>query len=737
MNTKNIASAFPVETIKFEKALPVWIFGRETEMNLWLSFRTTAGDHKNTVLRLTGSSAYNVKVNGEFVAFGPARCAHDFYRVDEIDLSSYVKGRSVITISVAGYNADSFYHIDQPSFLCAELIEDGKATAATGVDGFICRVMTEHEQKAERYAGQRTFCEIYNLSPEIEKWEKDHEIDIHDFAVATTYPVSESKTFISRGCEYNVYDRIPANKIVSYLDFEVFTGDTSKVRYPEHIVPRKIATCPRTKKFFLGEIETDIFMKARNIQVTSVKPTDEAPAAQSIEFGHGVTYKMAFNTTGQITFDAVCTEDTEILITFDEFLGENGLVNFRRMYTVNALLWRMPKGSYHLSTFEPYTAGAMHIFVTKGKAEISNVGITYFGAGKTDKKYIGNDADIAKIFDAAVETYRQNAFTIFMDCPSRERGGWLCDSFFTARVEKILTGKSDIEHNFLENFFLPDKFKYNPEGMFAECYPGDHYNGGYISNWAMWLVLELEEYLERTGDKAFVDAAKPRIYALLDFFLPYENKDGLIERMTSWVFVEWSKANELTQDINYPTNMLYSRMLKAVANMYGDETLNIKAENIKAKINEQAITDEGFYCDNAIYGEDGVARLSGECTEACQYYAFFCGIASKESNPVLWERLLNDFGPERIKKGAWPEFNPDAKWQNIYPANAFIGNYLRLEILCLAGENEKLLDNIRGFFLKMAELTGTLWENDSPTASCNHGFASHVIYWLDKMGMIS
>lgn len=69
---------FPVKTAEFEKALPVWILGREREINLWLSFRTVSKGAKKTVLRLTGSSAYNVKINGNFIAFGPARCAHDF-----------------------------------------------------------------------------------------------------------------------------------------------------------------------------------------------------------------------------------------------------------------------------------------------------------------------------------------------------------------------------------------------------------------------------------------------------------------------------------------------------------------------------------------------------------------------------------------------------------------------------------------------------------------------------------
>ena len=119
-------SNFQVQAVNFEKACPVWLLGREKEMNLWISLRAIAAGAKKTVLRLTGSCAYDVRVNGEFIAFGPARCAHGFYRVDEIDLSERISENTVITVNVAGYNADSFYHLDQPSFVCAELIEDGE-----------------------------------------------------------------------------------------------------------------------------------------------------------------------------------------------------------------------------------------------------------------------------------------------------------------------------------------------------------------------------------------------------------------------------------------------------------------------------------------------------------------------------------------------------------------------------------------------------------------------------------
>ena len=135
----------------FKKAIPVWADGREKEMNVWLAFTTKVPCGKHTILSVTGSSAYNIRINGEFFAFGPARCAHGFYRVDELDLTfSLSQKENEITITVAGYNCNSFYHLDQPSFFCAEIISDSEIIAASGKSGFSCREVSQHEQKAER-----------------------------------------------------------------------------------------------------------------------------------------------------------------------------------------------------------------------------------------------------------------------------------------------------------------------------------------------------------------------------------------------------------------------------------------------------------------------------------------------------------------------------------------------------------------------------------------------------------
>jgi alpha-L-rhamnosidase len=314
-----------------------------------------------------------------------------------------------------------------------------------------------------------------------------------------------------------------------------------------------------------------------------------------------------------------------------------------------------------------------------------------------------------------------------MDCPSRERSGYLCDSFFTSRVERALTGASTVEKQFLSNFIMPGQLATLPQGMLPMCYPADVVFGLYIPNWAMWYVVQLDEYLKRTEDIELVEAARERVYALCRYFEGFENELGLLEKLRGWVFVEWSRCNDLVQDVSFPSNMMYCAMLSCVARLYGDDAAAKKAQKIKDTINSMAVTDSGFYCDNALRGADGKLYLSGERTETCQYYAFFCGIATPETHGALWQRLVDEFGSDRDISKTHTE---------IYPSAPFIGNYLRLELLNRYGYKEKLYSDIRGYFEYMADRTGTLWEHAGVQASCNHGFASHVIYWMKSLGLV-
>lgn len=458
-----------------------------------------------------------------------------------------------------------------------------------------------------------------------------------------------------------------------------------------------------------------------------VKYPDYSIRKYTESLSNGV-YKFECNSTGFIGLKLYAHTYAKVTLLWDEILTK-GEVNSRRMWGCkNEITYKLEPGNYTLESFEPYTLKYLKVKIEEGECHIRDVYIRqYVNSDVSRASFTCNDERLNKIFKASVETYKQNALDIFMDCPSRERAGWLCDSYFMSRVAADLSGNTLIETNFIENYLLPSKFHYIPSGMLPMCYPSDHANGNYIPNWAMWFVLQLDEYAARSGDRAMIDNLKPRVLSLLNFLKKYENKNSLLEGLEKWIFIEWSKANEFTQDVNYPTNMLYARMLEVTADLYGMPELKTKAQKLKETIRTQSF-DGKFFIDNAIRENGVLVPQKNNRSETCQYYAFYFNIANPDDHAELWEILLNDFGPRRKKIDAYP---------SVFPSNAFIGNYLRLEILARYGKVKQLINESVDEYLYMADITGTLWENTTSVASCNHGFASHIahVFYRDLLGL--
>ena len=173
-----------------KKGLPVWAKGREREMNLNLGFRGVFQSQKNqkAALRITASTLYRVYLNGQFLGYGPARAGHGFFRVDEYDLSNRVKsGENIVAVEVAGYNINTYYTLDQPSFLQAEVESDGKIVLATGSDnGFTAFRISERLQKVERYSFQRPFSEYYRVKKDFDQWKVSSKTAVESLVVSTT-----------------------------------------------------------------------------------------------------------------------------------------------------------------------------------------------------------------------------------------------------------------------------------------------------------------------------------------------------------------------------------------------------------------------------------------------------------------------------------------------------------------------------------------------------------------------
>src|SRR5208282_2233486 len=168
-------SASEASEIVFRSAKPIWPRGREKEMNLWVGFRAAfeALSGKHIYLRMAGSTLYRVYLNGEFHAWGPARGPKDHFRVDLWDITPLlVKGRNFVCVEVAGYNINSYYVLNQPSFLQAEVATDSEVLASTGGGGqpFEATILPQRVQKVQRYTFQRAFSEVYHLDSQSAAW---------------------------------------------------------------------------------------------------------------------------------------------------------------------------------------------------------------------------------------------------------------------------------------------------------------------------------------------------------------------------------------------------------------------------------------------------------------------------------------------------------------------------------------------------------------------------------------
>lgn len=722
----NMFLACTLQAVSFIAARPVWPEGREKEMNLTVGFRATldGAAASDAILRLTGSTVCRIFINGEFLGYGPARGPHGFYRVDEWPLKGRCRpGANVIAIEVAGYNVNSYYHLDQPAFLQAEIAKGTDVLAATGGDGpaFEAQIITSRVQKTQRYSFQRTFSEVYRLTPQSDNWRTGGAF------VPTKLAVTPSVRLLERLAPYPEFQiRRPVT--------ELFRGTVKHNPDAKLWVDRAMSGIGPNYKGYpqteLAAIPLHEVQKMETVSHTAVGANYDHQQKLRIADNEYRIFDFGLNNAG--FFGAVLNSEApaRVYFVFDEIMSGND-INIRRYSCANLVAFDLTSaGTYRVETFEPYQLKVLKVIVSGGPCEISGLYFReYVNPDAGRAAFTSSDPDLNRIFKAARETFKQNAVDVFSDCAGRERAGWLCDSFFTSRVAADLCGNNDMERMFFQNYLLPEKFARLPDGMLPMCYPSDHYNGNYIPNWAMWFVVQLEEYLQRNGDRAMVDALKPRVLALLDFFTKYRNSDGLLEKLPAWVFVEWSRANRLVQDVNYPSNMTYAEVLDCVARLYNLPAFAQQAAQMRETIRKQSF-DGTFFVDNAVRQPDGTLKLSGERTETCQYYAFFFRTATPETHAALWKTLRDDFGPDRKKTGKHPE---------IHFANAFIGNYLRLELLSRQHLSAQILDETKGYFLNMADLTGTLWENDTPRASCSHGFASHVVrmYYRDVLGVRS
>ena len=673
----------------FKKAERIWLRGLSEEMNIEARFTAELDIPRGAELHITGATFYKVYLDGELVHHGPAPTGTGFARVDVIALPRS-RGRVSLSIEVAGYASNSYATVKEESYVIAEVVAADEVICYTGRDFRAYRVGAR-AQKSLRYSGQRHFSEVWNIGV------RDEECESCVLPASITY--------------------LPRRAPLPSLDKEMPEHAFCKGKFtlPQNFDEKKLdeitdaLSQPTNGRvvFPVGEIErfpTSI-IAAADYEIRE----DRCEVPSALSAGDYCVFECERDSSGIIHLDYIASQGTRIIIAFDETYIDGRFPN--RMAIANAIDV-FGEGSVSFENFEIYAFKYYAIFVVSGDIELRGVHKIKIRHAPENMPILNtDDAELLEIYEAALESFRSNTVGIFMDCPSRERAGWLCDSGYAARGAFAITKNTLVEDDFLENY-RNHRCKTVPEGMIPMCYPAEHPSGRFIPQYSLWFILELSEYAVR-NPAADLSLYHDTVYGILGFFKKYENELSLLEDLPSWNFVEWSKANKWCRGVNFPTNMLYAAALLRVADMYGDGELVGKAEKIRESVRELSF-DGRFFHDQALRTSENKLCVNENISEVCQYYAFNFGTADTEKYAELKKTLRSQFGPGSEN---YPE---------IEKANAFMGACLRMELLLKWGESDMLVKEIKGYFLHMARLTGTLWEHSSMAQSLNHGFPSFV-----------
>lgn len=677
----------------------VWAEGQKNQMNRAFAFVLDLGKKQMGEICLSAASCYKVIADGKLMGFGPNRTAHGYARA-----AVYPFNAQYITVEVQSHFVPNFCWVKrEPFFACVLKTERGKEYFA---EDFNCFALSDRVQKVRRYSFQRGFCE--------------------------TYINEKDRTALYFCKPQNAFPRVKTEKaeLPHLLPSETLNPALSEI-FAEKVIdsgycktsPEIAVYVDRTETLIGTVIEGFKRSEWQDFSTDEISRITYLSGAKSGDYAYE-TLDFSRIVTGIVEVEIIAGNAGEVFFAFDEILSDEKLKTIKpfRGDTANVFKWTVKKaGVYHLSAFEPYAFRYANVITSAGvKANVKVRAYENPEAGKM--LFECDDKKIEQIMEAARHTFAHNAVDLLTDCPSRERAGWLSDSFFSSVAERVFTGDNKVERAFLQNYILADKSGH-PKGMIPRCYPADYYEeDGFIPNWSLWYILEIYKYFTQYGYDETVEKSRANVEGILNYFVDFENEFGVLEDLKGWIFVEWSAANnsDHINGINVPSNACYYASLLAAAKVYGIKGLKEKAEKVKDYLLKNAYVD-GFFVDNLIRNEKGDIIPTENYTETCQYYMFFFKCADKHTHKELFDKMLNEYGKSDSSASGG---NPVKK--QLTPSNMIYGVYMRLELLMREQKRVELLNECVRYFYDMTQKTGTLWENNTASASCDHGFASYV-----------
>jgi alpha-L-rhamnosidase len=343
-----------------------------------------------------------------------------------------------------------------------------------------------------------------------------------------------------------------------------------------------------------------------------------------------------------------------------------------------------------------------------------------------------NDPSLAAIWDIGWRTARLDAHDTYMDTPYWERLQYVGDTRIQALISYLIAGDDRLARQAIQSF---DDSRI-PDGITQSRYPSN--TSQYIPTFSLLWIGMLHDFWLYRGDPDFVRRELPGTRTVLDWFERYQRRDGLLNKLPWWAFVDWAK--DFTDGVppqdqdggSVPITLQYIEALRYAAELetaYGDRN-RAAVYRIASERAAQAIHQ---LCWNQKYGLLADTPAQTHYSQHANILAVWLDIIPKPEQKTVLAKILSLDSSSKLSPVEHPagELSPSGSGSSepeplppISRATYYFRFYLARAIEH-AGMGDDYLPLLQPWRDMAAEGLTTWAETPEPTRSDSHAWSAH------------
>ena len=300
-----------------------------------------------------------------------------------------------------------------------------------------------------------------------------------------------------------------------------------------------------------------------------------------------------------------------------------------------------------------------------------------------------DDECLNRIFEIAVETFRQCSGLFFIDGVKRDRWVWSGDAYQSYLVNPYI-------------FFDEEINKRTLVGLRGNMGIRQHLNT--ILDYSLLWILGVEHEYQMTGDLAFVQDIFPKVEDLMRLCLSQTNELGfIVGRPGDWTFIDWADIDKTGAVA--AEQVLFVKACETMAELCAlvgrdGAAYQARAAALRENLNRYFWSDErGAFIDSYESGRNHVTRHAN-------IFAILFGVASAEQRESIVRRVI--LNPE-VPQITTPYFK-----------------FFELDALCRLGYLDEVLERIRSYWGGMVSRGAvTFWETFDPAQDAPGQYAMY------------